>query len=163
MASSTSSQVHPAPLAPSSQACQQTLTDTDPLVKYQGLLPLLRESVMNLIRHTVYVLQNTAIGQCRQTDVQMLNKCMEDFYNISDQVHQWLVLADSTVIQYQTGTRFSPDVFPLFNTDRQQPQQAVSSQNGVLFYSQYLANAKKQVVATDQLRNMLSEFADSLV
>ena len=46
MASSISSQVHPAPLAPPSQACQQTLTDTDPLVKYQGLLPLLRESVM---------------------------------------------------------------------------------------------------------------------
>ena len=27
----------------------------------------------------------------RQNDVQMLNKCLEDFYNISDQIHHWLV------------------------------------------------------------------------
>lgn len=43
-----------------------------------------------------------------------------------------------------------------------QPQQEQNEQKEILFYSQYLSNAKRQVSATNQLRDMLTQFADGL-
>lgn len=86
---------------------------------------------------------------------------MEDFYNISDQVHHWLVLADSTVAQYLMGSNFSTEVTSSFNTSHNQNVGSEKPKD-ILFYSQFLKNAKKQVKASMELRNMLSEFADEL-
>ena len=44
----------------------------------------------------------------------------------------------------------------------QQPPQTGESSNDVLFYSQYLTNAKRHVAATNELRRMLRDFADGL-
>ena len=79
-------QPQPQPTQPQASIPQQQLSDNDPLVKYQTLLPILKESVVNLIKNTVAILQNISNGQCKQSEMQSLNKCLEDFYNISDQV-----------------------------------------------------------------------------
>jgi len=155
-------QVHPPPPQPTQPNIPQPqLSDNDPLVKYQQLLPILKESVVNLIRCTVSILQNISNGQCKQSEMQSLNKCMEDFYNISDQVHHWLVLADTTVGQYLMGMCFSTEVTSSFNTQQTQPAEGEAPKD-VLFYSQFLLNAKKHVASASKLRNMLTEFADEL-
>lgn len=140
---------------------QQQMSDNDPLVKYQQLLPILKESVVNLIKCTVSILQNISSGSCKQSEMQQLNKCMEDFYNISDQVHHWLVLADTTVGHYLTGLCFSTEVTSSFTTQPTPPADGESPKD-VLFYSQFLLNARRHVAASSKLRNMLTEFADEL-
>ena len=82
----------PQPTQPQASIPQQQLSDNDPLVKYQTLLPILKESVVNLIKNTVAILQNISSGQCKQSEMQSLNKCLEDFYNISDQVGVTVVI-----------------------------------------------------------------------
>ena len=44
----------------------------------------------------------------------------------------------------------------------QQNNNATDQPKDVLFYSQYLSNAKRHVAATKELRSMLSNFADDL-
>jgi len=156
-------QVHvpPPPQPTQPNIPQPQLSDSDPLVKYQQLLPILKESVVNLIKCTVSILQNISNGQCKQSEMQSLNKCMEDFYNISDQVHHWLVLADTTVGQYLMGMCFSTEVTSSFNTQQTQPAEGEPPKD-VLFYSQFLLNAKRHVASASKLRNMLTEFADEL-
>ena len=136
-------------------------SDNDPLVKYQQLLPILKESVVNLIKCTVSILQNISNGSCKQNEMQQLNKCMEDFYNISDQVHHWLVLADTTVGHYLMGSCFSTEVTSSFNTQPTQFTQGDSPKD-ILLYSQFLLNAKRHVASSSKLRTMLTEFADDL-
>jgi len=153
----------PQPTQPQASIPQQQLSDNDPLVKYQTLLPILKESVVNLIKNTVAILQNISSGQCKQSEMQSLNKCLEDFYNISDQVHHWLVLADTTVGQYLMGMSFSAEVTSSFHQQAQQvnPTDTVAPKD-VLFYSQFLANAKRHVASASKLRSMLTEFADDI-
>jgi len=115
---------------------------------------------VNLIKNTVSILQNISNGTCKQNEMQQLNKCMEDFYNISDQVHHWLVLADTTVGHYLMGTCFSTEVTSFFNT--QQIQAEGEAKKDILFYSQFLLNAKRHVAASSKLRDMLTDFADDL-
>ena len=45
---------------------------------------------------------------------------------------------------------------------QQQQQSSNDATNDVLFYSQYLSNAKRHVAATNDLRSMLTNFADGL-
>ena len=76
-------------------------------------------------------------------------------------------MADSTVDYYLMGSKFSDEVTSSFNTT---PISTPSGENinknsgpsNTLFYSEYLTNAKRQVAATQELKNLLSEFADSL-
>jgi len=155
-------QPQPQPTQPQASIPQQQLSDNDPLVKYQTLLPILKESVVNLIKNTVAILQNISNGQCKQSEMQSLNKCLEDFYNISDQVHHWLVLADTTVGQYLMGMCFSAEVTSSFHQQTQTNTDTDKTPKDVLFYSQFLANAKRHVASASKLRNMLTEFADDL-
>lgn len=64
------------------------------------------------------------------------------------------------------GSKFSDEVTSSFNTPLATPSgENVTKNSGssnTLFYSEYLTNAKRQVAATQELRNLLSEFADSL-
>lgn len=146
--------------APShSQTTQQT--ETDPLAKYQTLLPILKESVTNLIRDAVIILQNTVGGQCKQGEIQSLNKDIEDFYNISDQIQQWLILADSIVRQNLLGKEFSINVTPtVTNSNSADANQGPPKE--VLFYTQFLKNAKKHVAAAKKLDDLLADFADGI-
>ena len=66
------------------------------------------------------------------------------------------------------GSRFSDEVTASFNTRplATPSGESVNKNNGpsnTLLYSKYLANTKRQAAATQELRNLLSEFADNLV
>lgn len=47
-------------------------------------------------------------------------------------------------------------------TNNTNPAETNIPPKNILFYSEYLTNAKKQVKATEDLRNMLIDFADEL-
>jgi len=55
-------QPQPQPQPPQGSIPQPQLSENDPLVKYQALLPILRESEVNLIKNTVAILQNISSG-----------------------------------------------------------------------------------------------------
>merc|ERR1712048_826694 len=100
--------------------------------------------------HMMYVLQNTVNGECSQDHIKVLNKSMEDFYSISDQILMWLTLSESTVNQNLLGGQFSADIEYVVNPTASTQHESDASKTS---YTRFITNAKRYIEATKSIEN----------
>ncbi|XP_065056935.1 uncharacterized protein LOC135685079 [Rhopilema esculentum] len=147
-------------LKENNMAVNQPLTlDQDPMVKVAALIPILKESVRNVVRHAVYILHNTSPDATRKNElpsqIQGFFKIVEDFHNICDQVQIWLKLALASADLTKLATQFSPEVVGGISAP-QDPNQKIIS------YSDFLLTAKKQIASAKRLELLLTKHTDQM-
>jgi len=133
--------------------------DQDMMAKVNSLLPILKESVTNVVQHAVYILHNTSTEDTRKSDlpaqIQSFIKIVEDFHNICDQIQIWLKLAVSSGNQTVMAEKFCPEMVGGISSP-QDPNQTITS------YSDYMMKTKKQIAYAQKLKELLTRHTEEL-
>ncbi|XP_033014494.1 mediator of RNA polymerase II transcription subunit 29 [Lacerta agilis] len=144
----------PGGLQPPAQA-----QDFDPVQRFRLLLPQLKESLQSLMKVAAQnFIQNTNIdsGQ-KSTDgpVQRVDKSLEEFYALCDQLELCLRLAYECLSQSFDSAKHSPTLVPTATKP-----DAVQAES--LPYTQYLSMIKSQISCAKDIHNALLECSNKI-
>ncbi|KAL8219954.1 UNVERIFIED_CONTAM: Mediator of RNA polymerase II transcription subunit 29 [Gekko kuhli] len=133
--------------------------DFDPVQRFRLLLPQLKESLQNLMKAAAQnFVQNTNIdsGQ-KSTDgpVQRVDKTLEEFYALCDQLELCLRLAYECLSQSFDSAKHSPTLVPTATKP-----DAVQTES--LPYTQYLSMIKSQIACAKDIHNALLECSNKI-
>ncbi|XP_054855616.1 mediator of RNA polymerase II transcription subunit 29 [Eublepharis macularius] len=133
--------------------------DFDPVQRFRLLLPQLKESLQNLMKVAAQnFVQNTNIdsGQ-KSTDgpVQRVDKTLEEFYALCDQLELCLRLAYECLSQSFDSAKHSPTLVPTATKP-----DAVQAES--LPYTQYLSMIKSQISCAKDIHNALLECSNKI-
>ncbi|XP_016137785.1 mediator of RNA polymerase II transcription subunit 29 [Sinocyclocheilus grahami] len=142
------------------QQQQQQLSqqqDFDPVHRFKMLIPLLKDSLQNVMSIASQNFgHNAAIDNGRTTEkgndaaVQRFDKSLEEFYALCDQLELCLRLAHECLSQSIDSTKHSPNLVPTAT----KPD---TVQTESLSYSQYLSMIKSQISCAKDIHNALLE------
>jgi len=139
--------------------------DIDPVGRFQELVPQLQEALSNLMQTAAAVFhQNSQADTCSQKSsemtVQRVEKCLEDFYSICDQIELQLRLAIECSAQNADSNKNTPVpiVGRLGKTDAQtgQPEPTQS-------YAHYLGTVRTQISCAREIHDSLVDCAARIV
>ncbi|XP_077174578.1 mediator of RNA polymerase II transcription subunit 29 [Paroedura picta] len=145
--------------APSGLQVAAQAQDFDPVQRFRQLLPQLKESLQNLMKVAAQnFVQNTNIdsGQ-KSTDgpVQRVDKTLEEFYALCDQLELCLRLAYECLSQSFDSAKHSPTLVPTATKP-----DAVQAES--LPYTQYLSMIKSQISCAKDIHNALLECSNKI-
>ncbi|XP_048356036.1 mediator of RNA polymerase II transcription subunit 29 [Sphaerodactylus townsendi] len=145
--------------APSGLQVAAQAQDFDPVQRFRLLLPQLKESLQNLMKVAAQnFVQNTNIdnGQ-KSTDgpVQRVDKTLEEFYALCDQLELCLRLAYECLSQSFDSAKHSPTLVPTATKP-----DAVQAES--LPYTQYLSMIKSQISCAKDIHNALLECSNKI-
>ncbi|KAJ6663724.1 hypothetical protein lerEdw1_009803 [Lerista edwardsae] len=141
--------------------------DFDPVQRFRLLLPQLKESLQNLMKVAAQnFVQNTNIdsGQNRLLSrsrkssdgpVQRVDKSLEEFYALCDQLELCLRLAFECLSQSFESAKHSPTLVPTATKP-----DAVQAES--LPYTQYLSMIKSQISCAKDIHNALLECSNKI-
>ncbi|XP_015676153.1 mediator of RNA polymerase II transcription subunit 29 [Protobothrops mucrosquamatus] len=145
--------------APSGMQVAAQAQDFDPVQRFRLLLPQLKESLQNLMKVAAQnFLQNTNIdsGQkISEVPVQRVDKNLEEFYALCDQLELCLRLAYECLSQSFDSTKHSPTLVPTATKP-----DAVQAES--LPYTQYLSMIKSQISCAKDIHNALLECSNKI-
>jgi mediator of RNA polymerase II transcription subunit 29 len=137
----------------------------DPIGEAQGLLPVIKQSLGNLIKVACEALiHQTSMDDNEKLDVAAIkpgqfDRQLENFYSVCDELQVCLITALDAVVQ----SRESSDIYKVVDApgpgDAQVPR---THQTFTLSYDQCLDAAEKRAAEIKELHDILQEFAHSL-
>ncbi|XP_026578647.1 mediator of RNA polymerase II transcription subunit 29 [Pseudonaja textilis] len=145
--------------APSGMQVAAQAQDFDPVQRFRLLLPQLKESLQNLMKVAAQnFAQNTSIdsGQkISEVPVQRVDKSLEEFYALCDQLELCLRLAYECLSQSFDSAKHSPTLVPTATKP-----DAVQAES--LPYTQYLSMIKSQISCAKDIHNALLECSNKI-
>ncbi|KAM6428457.1 mediator of RNA polymerase II transcription subunit 29 [Liasis olivaceus] len=145
--------------APSGMQVAAQAQDFDPVQRFRLLLPQLKESLQNLMKVAAQnFVQNTNIdsGQkISEVPVQRVDKNLEEFYALCDQLELCLRLAYECLSQSFDSAKHSPTLVPTATKP-----DAVQAES--LPYTQYLSMIKSQISCAKDIHNALLECSNKI-
>ncbi|XP_002737977.1 mediator of RNA polymerase II transcription subunit 29-like [Saccoglossus kowalevskii] len=148
-------QPQPPPPAQSQQQQQQQQQQSldDPTSKVKMLVPHLREALVNLMKITSHnFAANAAVDNALKSEStsQKLDKNLEEFYSICDQIEVNLRLARQYAIQGAESAHHTP--IPVTGI---KPEQGLG--DTIQTYSQYISTVKTQITCAREIHDALLE------
>ncbi|CAI5780670.1 mediator of RNA polymerase II transcription subunit 29 [Podarcis muralis] len=144
----------PGGLQPPAQA-----QDFDPVQRFRLLLPQLKESLQSLMKVAAQnFIQNTNIDSGQKSNdgpVQRVDKSLEEFYALCDQLELCLRLAYECLSQSFDSAKHSPTLVPTATKP-----DAVQAES--LPYTQYLSMIKSQISCAKDIHNALLECSNKI-
>ncbi|XP_072049064.1 mediator of RNA polymerase II transcription subunit 29-like [Amphiura filiformis] len=136
------------------QAVQQY--EYDPILSVKALVPHLKDSLSNLMKISACGFLHSAsidsASKSSDTTIQRLDKSLEEFYSICDQVELHLRLAQECSSQYSDSQRHTPHPLPV------KPDVNAETQT----YSQYVSTVKSQVSCAREVHDALLDCSNKL-
>ncbi|XP_060113865.1 mediator of RNA polymerase II transcription subunit 29 [Heteronotia binoei] len=133
--------------------------DFDPVQRFRQLLPQLKESLQNLMKVAAQnFVQNTNIDSGQKSTegpVQRVDKTLEEFYALCDQLELCLRLAYECLSQSFDSAKHSPTLVPTATKP-----DAVQTES--LPYTQYLSMIKSQISCAKDIHNALLECSNKI-
>ncbi|XP_053123840.1 mediator of RNA polymerase II transcription subunit 29 [Hemicordylus capensis] len=140
------------------QVAAQAL-EFDPVQRFRYLLPQLKESLQNLMKVAAQnFVQNTNIDSGQKSNdgaVQRVDKSLEEFYALCDQLELCLRLAYECLSQSFDSAKHSPTLVPTATKP-----DAVQAES--LPYTQYLSMIKSQISCAKDIHNALLECSNKI-
>ncbi|XP_067317176.1 mediator of RNA polymerase II transcription subunit 29-like [Anolis sagrei] len=145
--------------APSGIQVAAQAQDFDPVQRFRLLLPQLKESLQNLMKvASQNFVQNTNIDSGQKSNdgpVQRVDKSLEEFYALCDQLELCLRLAYECLSQSFDSAKHSPTLVPTATKP-----DAVQTES--LPYTQYLGMIKSQISCAKDIHNALLECSNKI-
>ncbi|XP_042296401.1 mediator of RNA polymerase II transcription subunit 29 [Sceloporus undulatus] len=145
--------------APSGIQVAAQAQDFDPVQRFRLLLPQLKESLQNLMKVAAQnFVQNTNIDSGQKSNdgpVQRVDKSLEEFYALCDQLELCLRLAYECLSQSFDSAKHSPTLVPTATKP-----DAVQTES--LPYTQYLSMIKSQISCAKDIHNALLECSNKI-
>ncbi|XP_062818104.1 mediator of RNA polymerase II transcription subunit 29 isoform X1 [Anolis carolinensis] len=145
--------------APSGIQVAAQAQDFDPVQRFRLLLPQLKESLQNLMKvASQNFVQNTNIDSGQKSNdgpVQRVDKSLEEFYALCDQLELCLRLAYECLSQSFDSAKHSPTLVPTATKP-----DAVQTES--LPYTQYLSMIKSQISCAKDIHNALLECSNKI-
>lgn len=133
--------------------------DFDPVQRFRLLLPQLKESLQSLMKVAAQnFVQNTNIDSGQKSlegPVQRVDKSLEEFYALCDQLELCLRLAFECLSQSFDSAKHSPTLVPTATKP-----DAVQAES--LPYTQYLSMIKSQISCAKDIHNALLECSNKI-
>ncbi|XP_020642727.3 mediator of RNA polymerase II transcription subunit 29 [Pogona vitticeps] len=133
--------------------------DFDPVQRFRLLLPQLKESLQNLMKIAAQnFIQNTNIDSGQKSNdgpVQRVDKSLEEFYALCDQLELCLRLAYECLSQSFDSAKHSPTLVPTATKP-----DAIQTES--LPYTQYLSMIKSQIACAKDIHNALLECSNKI-